>query len=62
MYCKKCGKQIDDDSAFCVHCGNNINPKNKEQENEQNKPSQNTPTETDGGSSERDWCCRRADY
>lgn len=21
MYCKKCGKQIDDDSAFCVHCG-----------------------------------------
>ena len=21
MYCKKCGKQIDDDSKFCEHCG-----------------------------------------
>lgn len=21
MYCKKCGKQIDDDSAFCPGCG-----------------------------------------
>lgn len=21
MYCKYCGKQIDDDSRFCNHCG-----------------------------------------
>ena len=21
MFCKKCGKEIDDDSEFCVHCG-----------------------------------------
>ena len=21
MYCRKCGKEIDDEAAFCVHCG-----------------------------------------
>ena len=21
MYCKKCGKEINDDAAVCVHCG-----------------------------------------
>jgi uncharacterized membrane protein YvbJ len=21
MYCKKCGKKIDDDSIYCTHCG-----------------------------------------
>lgn len=24
MYCSKCGKQIDDDSIFCEHCGHRI--------------------------------------
>jgi len=24
MYCRKCGKQIDDDSKFCEHCGYNF--------------------------------------
>ena len=24
MYCQKCGKQIDDGSAFCQHCGEQI--------------------------------------
>ncbi len=24
MYCSKCGKEIDDDSKFCEHCGNNV--------------------------------------
>ena len=24
MYCKKCGKQIDDDSLFCAFCGENL--------------------------------------
>ena len=21
MFCRQCGKEIDDDSIFCVHCG-----------------------------------------
>ena len=25
MYCRKCGKQIDDDSKFCEHCGYQFN-------------------------------------
>ena len=25
MYCKYCGKSIDDDSKYCVNCGNNMN-------------------------------------
>ncbi len=24
MYCKYCGKQIDDDSCYCRHCGKNV--------------------------------------
>lgn len=24
MYCKYCGKQIDEDSSFCKHCENNL--------------------------------------
>ncbi len=31
MFCQKCGKQIDDNSNFCVYCGarvNNIEPEN----------------------------------
>jgi uncharacterized membrane protein YvbJ len=24
MYCKKCGKQIDDDSMFCSFCGTKV--------------------------------------
>ena len=24
MYCKYCGRIIDDDSKFCVNCGNNM--------------------------------------
>ena len=25
MYCKYCGRIIDDDSKYCVNCGNNMN-------------------------------------
>lgn len=28
MYCKYCGKIIDDDSKYCVNCGNNMNNDN----------------------------------
>ena len=28
MYCKYCGRIIDDDSKFCVNCGNNMNNDN----------------------------------
>ena len=55
MYCRFCGKQIDDDSVFCVHCGKNLTKTNKsdskEQNHESNNLSQNTTTETDGDSS-----------
>lgn len=26
MFCENCGKQIDDDSLFCVHCGSKTEP------------------------------------
>ena len=29
MYCKRCGKQVDADSVFCIHCGGEINYDNK---------------------------------
>ena len=55
MYCRFCGKQIDDDSVFCVHCGKKLTETNKsdskEQNHKSNNLSQNTTTETDGGSS-----------
>ena len=28
MYCKYCGRIIDDDSKYCVNCGNNVNNDN----------------------------------
>ena len=28
MYCKYCGRIIDDDSKYCVNCGNNMNNDN----------------------------------
>ena len=24
MFCKKCGKEIEDDSEFCVYCGTTV--------------------------------------
>lgn len=29
MYCKYCGKILDDDSKFCSNCGNSVNLENK---------------------------------
>lgn len=26
MYCRNCGKQIEDDSVFCKHCGKSVQP------------------------------------
>ena len=55
MYCRFCGKQIDDDSNFCSQCGGKLTETNKrdsiEKNHESNKLSQNTPTETNGDSS-----------
>lgn len=30
MYCKSCGKQIDDDSNFCMYCGTRVSSKSTE--------------------------------
>lgn len=27
MYCKNCGKEIEDDSSFCPYCGSSVNKK-----------------------------------
>jgi TM2 domain-containing membrane protein YozV len=27
MFCRKCGKQIDDEAVICVHCGVSTDPK-----------------------------------
>lgn len=35
MYCKHCGKEIEDDSSFCKHCGK---PQGNTQEGIVNKP------------------------
>ena len=32
MYCKKCGKQIEDNSLFCKYCGNKTQPINQNKE------------------------------
>ena len=31
MYCKNCGKQIDDDSRFCQHCGTSFTGNSQEE-------------------------------
>ena len=35
MYCKKCGKEINDDAAVCIHCGCAVA---KEDEKDHNQP------------------------
>lgn len=37
MYCNKCGKQIEDNSAFCVFCGNKITIIKKQKSTESNE-------------------------
>lgn len=34
MYCKKCGKEVDDDSLFCPFCGASLNDNDVEDEAE----------------------------
>lgn len=36
MFCHKCGKEIDDDSVVCVHCG--VKTKNFDSDNANAKP------------------------
>ena len=31
MYCRKCGKEIADDSAFCPHCGTSAHSSSEQQ-------------------------------
>ena len=40
MFCPKCGKEINDGSKFCKHCGNKIKPKAPEQAAQTNTPTQ----------------------
>nr|MBO4517654.1 zinc ribbon domain-containing protein [Clostridia bacterium] len=44
MYCKYCGKEINDEAEFCVHCGRSTGYKPAEQQS----PVQQTPTPTTG--------------
>lgn len=48
MFCKNCGKQIDDDAKFCEHCRAVINDKaetvDKRTTNMQNLDSEYTPS------------------
>ena len=34
MFCKNCGKEIDDNAKFCMNCGNSINEDNNNKEND----------------------------
>lgn len=37
MFCKKCGKEIDDNAKFCMHCGNSINEEAKNEDEKNDK-------------------------
>lgn len=36
MFCKNCGKEIDDNAKFCMYCGSTIHEENKEENKEEN--------------------------
>ena len=36
MYCKKCGKELEEDSVFCTSCGTKINENKSSKENNAN--------------------------
>ncbi len=38
MYCKKCGKEIPDDSIFCNHCGTNQKETSSADSKQEKKP------------------------
>ncbi|NLY36843.1 MAG: zinc ribbon domain-containing protein [Tissierellia bacterium] len=43
MYCKNCGKKIETESMFCMHCGESTEPNAPVKQNHQdNTPSLNT--------------------
>lgn len=43
MYCKNCGKEIDNDSKFCVNCGLKVSPKTKHKTTSEDKNSKTLP-------------------
>lgn len=47
MFCKNCGKEIDDNAKFCMNCGNSINEDNNNKENDKvNKILENLNNDT----------------
>lgn len=65
MFCKNCGKPIDDNANFCAHCGANIKntsannqPTNKQPESKPvSKPSSTAPQKNADNTSERRGGC-----
>lgn len=51
MYCKKCGKMVEDGSAFCPYCGADLREQQVEEvkENEEAEVLEATPTNEDNG-------------
>lgn len=42
MFCKNCGKQINDNSKFCMYCGCNVDEKDNIISHDETEPSTNT--------------------
>lgn len=38
MFCKHCGKEINDDAEICVHCGRSTGRQNVQKSNEEDEP------------------------
>ena len=43
MYCTHCGKEIPDDSKFCIFCGSTVEVPNATQSNNLARPAEQTP-------------------
>lgn len=46
MYCKKCGKQIDDDAIFCPSCGTKVNGTDNSKSEEKGKMIESTDNDS----------------
>ena len=54
MYCRFCGKQIEDDSVFCAYCGKNVSLNNDDNKNKNLYNSQEEKNENDESIEEKE--------